>query len=54
MKTILIIILIGLIAIPLISYFMYGNMREIWPWFALLGVLVLVVVIFKGKGTKLF
>lgn len=55
MKTIVIVILAGLIAVPLWSWAKYGNMGEILPWFGLIGILGLaVIIISKIKGTKLF
>jgi hypothetical protein len=55
MKMIVIVILSGLIAIPLLSWAIYGSMGEILPWFGLIGVLALVVIIVnKIQGKRWF
>jgi hypothetical protein len=55
MKTVIIVIISGLIAIPLLSWAIYGNMGEILPWFGLIGVLALVVIIVnKIQGKRWF
>lgn len=55
MKTLLIIILSLLVAIPLVSWAIYGFSWEISAWFGLIAVLLLtVVVVNKIKGTKPF
>jgi cytochrome b561 len=56
MKTIVILLISGLIAIPLLSWAVYGNMGEILPWFGLIAVLALAVIIvnkIQGKETVL-
>lgn len=55
MKTVVIVILAGLLAVPIVSWAIWGNMGEILPWFGLIGFLGLVVIfVNKFKGTKPF
>jgi hypothetical protein len=55
MRTVIIVILAGLIALPLLSWAIYGNMGEILPWFGLIGVLALAVIIVnKIQGKRWF
>lgn len=44
MKTIVVVILAGLLAVPIVSWAIWGNMGEILPWFGLIGFLGLVVI----------
>lgn len=44
MKTIVVVILAGLLAVPIVSWGIYGSMGEILPWFGLIGFLGLVYI----------
>lgn len=55
MKTIIIVLLSALIALPLLSWAIFGNVKEILPWFYWIGGLaVIVIVISLIKKTKVF
>jgi hypothetical protein len=55
MRTVIIVIISGIIALPLLSWAIYGSMGEILPWFGLIGVLALAVIIVnKIQGKKFF
>jgi hypothetical protein len=55
MKTVIIIILAAVVALPIVSWAMYGYSWELSAWFGLLALLALAVIfINKAKGTKWF
>lgn len=55
MKIVLIVILSGIVAIPLVSWILYGYSWEISAWFGLVAFLALVIItVNKIKGTKPF
>lgn len=55
MKIVIIVLLSGLIALPLLSWAIFGNVKEILPWFYWIGGLaVIVIVISLIKKTKVF
>ena len=55
MKYIVVVILAGLLAVPIVSWGIYGSMGEILPWFGLIGFLGLVVIfVSKAQGKKPF
>lgn len=55
MKTVVIIILAGIVALPIVSWALYGNMGEILPWFGLLALLALVVIfVNRSQGKRWF
>jgi len=55
MKTVVIIILAAVVALPLVSWGMYGYSHEILAWFGLVALLALaVIVISKSQNRKPF
>ena len=55
MKAILVIILSGLVAIPIVSGVLYGFNWEVWSFLGLAAALGLVIIIVnKVKGTRPF
>jgi hypothetical protein len=55
MKTIVYIILAAVVALPIISWAIYGYSHEILAWFGLVALLALAVIfVNKSKGTKWF
>jgi F0F1-type ATP synthase assembly protein I len=55
MKTVLIVILSGVVAIPIVSWALYGYDWGISAWFGILAAAVLTILIVnKAKGTRPF
>lgn len=55
MRTVVVIILASLVALPIVSWAIYGYSWEISAWFGLVALLALVVIfVNRSKGTKWF
>jgi hypothetical protein len=55
MKTVLIVILSGLVAIPIVSGVLYGFNWEVWSFVGLVAFLgLIIIVVNKIKGTRPF
>jgi hypothetical protein len=55
MKTVLIVILCGVVAIPIVSGILYGFNWEVWSFLGIVAALGLVIIIVnKVRGTRPF